>query len=118
MCLRIGLQCGDMGGDGNLGRGTLRGVFRSLVLSIDGLSGCHDKNDLWKEMFVLLHTLRVSFILAVQLEGRGIRQHGPTARKWGELNAGAQNSLLFIQARLHPMLTLRVDASSSDNPFG
>lgn len=63
MCLRIGLQCGDVRGDGTLGRTTLWGVFRSLVLSIDGLSGCHDKNDLMKEMFVLLPTLRVSFIL-------------------------------------------------------
>lgn len=50
---------------GPLGEGPWGGVvFRSLVLSIDGLSGCHDKNDLRKEMFVLLHTLRVSFILA------------------------------------------------------
>lgn len=65
MCLRIGLQCGDVGGDGTLGKGTLGGgVFRSLVLSINGLSCCHDKNDSRKEMFVLLHTLRVSFILA------------------------------------------------------
>lgn len=37
MCLRIGLQYGDVGGDGTLGRGTLWGFFRSLVLSIDGL---------------------------------------------------------------------------------